>query len=982
MIKLFVRISVISATILVLGSCQSLETSSGNREPAQSRATKSSDLLKMNTEQLASELIEQAKVVRQTLPTVGSFRGQLLNHFIDSAQRRRSRYPQNSAMNIWGLYGSLQKISTDAGVAGLMGVESKETLEMMKFMDLTAAQISEKSIVDAEARRIYEIAGQVSYLRFLMNRVTGNLRPYVDSLPTGPGRLELSKLYNSFLRLKGNITYLSRAMNVPKEFSTQLNYILRDPVWLGLKKVYIPLAGSSDIEGMAKDLEMAESIRLGVDSMYLLISSLQKQAPLQKPINVTNFEIDDEFLQRKPAQEADEEAVTSMAAKMPAMKYANLILIGYVPGEYLGKDKNSYALASVEVQNRLITKITELKEAEVAAAAKPISGKQILVLKSSSDYDVIYPGFIDLHNHTKQNNLPVWGQAKGQFENRFEWRGWGDYTKSVSQNMNPWIGFGKPIECAAFRWSELKTMILGTTYLQGPSNCVENFSIQRVEDGSAYVSPKSSVQAPTDLIYPNEMQFVWSVLRPLIQTGQTYEQALANTVNRYCPGIQGVAASTVNEAAGLKILKDQALLKASCPEPLPKGFIRYIYWIHPTVAGKKNYLKSPNYSAVIAHLAEGRRRDPYNMREMELVQMLGLDMPHMNFVHGVGVTPAFLPRLASKEMGLIWSPFSNLLLYAETMDILAAAKAGVRIALGSDWLPTGSKGVLEEIKLAAQYVDKDPSLRAYFSDELLYKMITENPARMINHWEIKRSADGKVVEAGVGQIAEGAMGSLVVATKQHENPYTNIVRQTQAENINLVVIDGNIVYGNEEWIKQAGISRYEIISEEYAGIEKTFNLSSAPKPPTESGKDLMAAHLVKVGVFAAGLKPPVNGTCKFNSRKAFVTADTVRYLPELAKFKTESGLDLDKFTDIKKLLAVAALTQSKNMTDPSGDPKFALTYFPPLYSCDDPLHTARISGMVNGRGPDEWTTNVSNRSSLRSQQKLGRLPQKLGEAYQ
>ena len=105
---------------------------------------------------------------------------------------------------------------------------------------------------------------------------------------------------------------------------------------------------------------------------------------------------------------------------------------------------------------------------------------------------------------------------------------------------------------------------------------------------------------------------------------------------------------------------------------------------------------------------------------MELIQILGLDLPNMNFVHGVGITPNFLSRLASRNIGLIWSPFSNLLLYAETMDIMAAHKAGVKIALGSDWLPTGSKGVLEEVKLAAQYVDKDPQLKAVFNDEYLF----------------------------------------------------------------------------------------------------------------------------------------------------------------------------------------------------------------------------------------------------------------------
>ncbi len=971
--------------LLNLNACRSWD-SSGSREPAQVRATKASDLERMSSAQLVDELISQAKLLKQTLPTLGNFRGQMLTHFIDAAQRRKARYPQDYQGNVLGLFNTMKRISLSDSIQDLMSVDSAETAAIAQFMVVIADRAALVAKVDTERQRVLDTAADISFLRFFMNRAVDNLNIYVSSLPGGQTRIELAKIYKDLSKLKGNIQYLSKAMKDandrkdPKIFSVQLNFILRASVWPTLRKVYIPLAGSNDIDGMAQDLEMAESIRLGLDSIYFLVDALAKAPPLKvSSLNVTD--IDSQFSARKPAQESEDEVVEAAPAKLPAMKYNNLVLIGNVPGQYVGKDKNSYSLAVVEIKDRVIVSIKALTEAEVAAASKPVAGKQIIVLKNGANYDVMYPGFIDLHNHTKQNNLPVWGQAKGQFENRFEWRGWGDYTKSVSQNMNPWIGYGKPIECAAFRWSELKTMIIGTTYLQGPSNCVENFGIQRVEDGKAFISQKASVQAPTDLIYPNEMQFVWTTLRADIQRGMSYEQALAAAVNKYCPSLQGISASTVNEASGLKILKDKDILTANCPEPLPKGMIRYVYWIHPTVAGKKNYLKDPKHSAVIAHLAEGRRTDSYNMREMELIQMLGLDMPHLNFVHGVGISPNFLPRLASKQIGLVWSPFSNLLLYAETLDILSAHRAGVLISIGSDWLPTGSKGVLEEVKLAAQYIDKDAKLKAVFNDEYLFRMMTENPAKMINHWENIKDASGRIIEAGVGQIAVGSMGSIIVASLQDPNPFTNIVRKTDSENINLVVVDGNVVYGNESLVKQAGISRYEVISEEYAGIERSISKSMVPAPSADSGKAIKVEQLIKLGQVAASLRPPVSGACKFTEKKVFVTPDTVTYVPELSDFRKQSGIDMDKFSDISKLIAVSALTQSKNVMDAGGDPRFALTYFPPLYSCNDAAHTARIRGMVSGQSTDEWTSNVSARSSLRSQQKLGTIPKKLGEAY-
>jgi hypothetical protein len=126
----------------------------------------------------------------------------------------------------------------------------------------------------------------------------------------------------------------------------------------------------------------------------------------------------------------------------------NLTLVGYVPNEYVAgaKDKNGTTLAVVAIEKRFIKSISPTTE----QAASKISGAILLKSKDEKDFSVIYPGLINLHNHPKQNVIPVWGNAKGQFMNRFEWRGWSNYTDSVSGNMNPWVSFDKAMTCAAF----------------------------------------------------------------------------------------------------------------------------------------------------------------------------------------------------------------------------------------------------------------------------------------------------------------------------------------------------------------------------------------------------------------------------------------------------------------------------------------------------------------------------------------------------
>ena len=133
----------------------------------------------------------------------------------------------------------------------------------------------------------------------------------------------------------------------------------------------------------------------------------------------------------------------------------------------------------------------------------------------------------------------------------------------------------------------------------------------------------------------------------------------------------------------LKIITDKPLLEKSCSDVHHK-FLRYMSFFHPTIAGKIYYINHPHRSSIIGHLTEGRRIDPYNQVEFDLLKIIGLDQKNVNLIHAVGINNAGLKHMAKQGMGIIWSPFSNFLLYGQTADITAAHKAGVMLALGSD----------------------------------------------------------------------------------------------------------------------------------------------------------------------------------------------------------------------------------------------------------------------------------------------------------
>jgi|GEM_PF-6679366 len=732
--------------------------------------------------------------------------------------------------------------------------------------------------------------------------------------------------------------------------------------------------------------------------------------------------------------------VPSMGPVAAAEASDKLVLVGKVPGRYLtGKAKTQSFLASVVIENGIIKSVTPIAASAIANLSKNESGKVIVLGNASKNsFDVIYPGLFDLHNHTKQNMLPVWDEAHGQFGNRFEWRDWSRYTEAVSQNMNPWIkDYGGVVECAAFRWSELQAMVLGTTYLQGPSSCVTDFAIHHVEGGDGFLFEKTdaagkpivaklNVQAPTDIVDPDSNTFVWDEVRPNVLKGDSFSKALEKVVFKKCPDLKekinaaydksttelqnalksaeekyakkqdsktlasvedarySVNRELMLDKGVLKIITDKPLLEKNCSDVHPK-FLRYMSFYHPTIAGKIDYVNHPHRSSIIAHLSEGRRLDPYNMVEFELLKIFGLDKKNFNLIHGVGIDTKGFKHMATKGMGLIWSPFSNFLLYGQTADILAAHKAGVKLALGSDWTPTGSKSVLEELKIARNYV-KQAGIATTFNDEYLYKMVTENSAEMINQLEVKEG-DG---HHGAGKVVADAIASLIIVKEKNKNPHTNLIT-AEAGDINLVLIKGKPLYGNVSYLKKYDASvEYESMPAYYEGLnqlvqadDKGVATGSANKLPTLTLEELKQADapaklLLKIASSKVLKELEAVDSCNFAEEKGFVFQNSLKANTASSKtsaadnmilFEKETGLNLDRAGDIEKLLGSLLLTQSKNITG-QGNVSRSVTYMPSLHSCNDQKYAERFANFMadSKTKKDEYKDNMEFRIEFRREQ--------------
>ncbi|MBO0881580.1 MAG: hypothetical protein J2P17_14820, partial [Mycobacterium sp.] len=97
---------------------------------------------------------------------------------------------------------------------------------------------------------------------------------------------------------------------------------------------------------------------------------------------------------------------------------------------------------------------------------------------------------------------------------------------------------------------------------------------------------------------------------------------------------------------------------------------------------------------LILHLAEGV--DTPSHEHFEALHLASGDWaitPNLIGIHCVALNRADFDVFAAHGGSMVWSPLSNLLLYGKTADVGAAVAAGVPVALGSDWAPSGSKNL-------------------------------------------------------------------------------------------------------------------------------------------------------------------------------------------------------------------------------------------------------------------------------------------------
>ena len=191
----------------------------------------------------------------------------------------------------------------------------------------------------------------------------------------------------------------------------------------------------------------------------------------------------------------------------------------------------------------------------------------------------------------------------------------------------------------------------------------------------------------------------------------------------------------------------------------------------------------------ICHAAEGTLPDLH--KEFQLLLDADLVRRELMAIHGGALGGPDFQMMATGDATLVWSPFSNLWLYGATADIAAAKAAGVRLCLGSDWAPSGTRNVLWELKVADLW--NQAQAAPVFTDEELVGLVTANPGEALS----------AVWPRPVGRLQAGALADLLVVARRHPDPYRNLIRATEAD-VRLVVVGGKARYGTRALLAAAG----------------------------------------------------------------------------------------------------------------------------------------------------------------------------------
>ena len=220
--------------------------------------------------------------------------------------------------------------------------------------------------------------------------------------------------------------------------------------------------------------------------------------------------------------------------------------------------------------------------------------------------------------------------------------------------------------------------------------------------------------------------------------------------------------------------------------------------------------------ALYVHLAEGV--DDLSLREFDKLVDADLLTKATVIIHGTALAREQLEDVKDAGAKLVWSPQSNLRLYDETTQAASALSLGIPMALGADWLPSGSPSLLDELKVARRVLQRQESR---VGAKKLVKMVTSEAAQVAG------------LQDKLGRLRPGAPADLLVLERHHDDPWESVLRADR-RSVELVTIGGDVAYGRIAWVDDlSGPTEREPVTAwgERMALDLTYSVIASPTSP-------------------------------------------------------------------------------------------------------------------------------------------------------
>ncbi|GGA85837.1 amidohydrolase family protein [Puia dinghuensis] len=444
------------------------------------------------------------------------------------------------------------------------------------------------------------------------------------------------------------------------------------------------------------------------------------------------------------------------------------------------------ALKTIVIENGKISRILDGKN--------PVTDIPGITLIELDDNITLFPGLLNLHTHTTYNILPIW-ESKTIWKNRFQWRNNKDYKQDIGGLLNyikdNWTNDADAHFVSSFVQSVHATLNKQTPAASAGQDALVQAALSAVNTAHAVISEIQAVAGGTTLI-----------------------QETLNLDNE-TPDDRSFIIRNTGDDNGLQIpaTKDiWSVIDFYAPNVVPKGTPDEdtSTWQPVKQPPYTDFVKSVNnnnatYYSSLVHVGEGKSgfvkgstRDPYSKKEIDLLfQSLKTDITapgnlskaNLSLTHGCGIdlsNDAVLDFMRTHNISLVWSPVSNLLLYQDTIDVRKLLDKQITVCLGSDWSPSGSKHVLDELKFA-KYVND--LFKLGISNSELFKMVTTNPVKTLGI-------------SGNGAIGVNYNADLFALRKKNktDDALDALLASTDSD-VDFVMVNGRIVFGLVSYFK-------------------------------------------------------------------------------------------------------------------------------------------------------------------------------------